>query len=76
MRHVGRQRAAIVLADGLLERRNVVRLHLDEHGAMLGLREPRPVDEDIAEVEAAHAIPVVDGPLHHVVQDAACRRAG
>ena len=69
MRHVGRQRAAIVLADGLLERRNVARLHLDEHGAMFGLREPRPVDEDIAEVEAAHAIPVVDGPLRHVVEE-------
>ena len=59
----------IVLADGLLERRNVARLHLDEHGAMFGLREPRPVDEDIAEVEAAHAIPVVDRPLRHVVEE-------
>ena len=35
---------------------------------MFGLRESRPVDEDIAEVEAAHAIPVVDGPLRRVVE--------
>ena len=27
------------------------------------------MDEDIAEVEAAHAIPVVDGPLRHVVEE-------
>ena len=69
VRHVRCQCAAVVFANCLLERRDVLRLHLLQHRAMLGLRQLGAVDQDVTEIVSAHAIPVVDRALHHVVHD-------